>query len=196
MIRINLMPREEARRAATRQRDQGFALFALVGLVVVILIAEIWSRGQGAEVRVEVAQNRLELTELDKRYQESLRTEARLRELSAKRDTIDVLERQRRGPVYVLEDLGAATPDALWLTEMRETGGSVVLKGQGLDNQTIALFMRQLEDSPYFSRVDLVETKHIEKGQAELKEFTIRAQVVYAVITPSSTADRAGGASS
>jgi type IV pilus assembly protein PilN len=162
----------------------------------VILIAEIWSRGQGAEVRVEVAQNRLELTELDKRYQESLRTEARLRELSAKRDTIDVLERQRRGPVYVLEDLGAATPDALWLTEMRETGGSVVLKGQGLDNQTIALFMRQLEDSPYFSRVDLVETKHIEKGQAELKEFTIRAQVVYAVITPSSTADRAGGASS
>lgn len=196
MIRINLMPREEARRAATRQRDQGFALFALVGLVVVILIAEIWSRGQGAEVRVEVAQNRLELTELDKRYQESLRTEARLRELSAKRDTIDILERQRRGPVYVLEDLGAATPDALWLTEMRETGGSVVLKGQGLDNQTIALFMRQLEDSPYFSRVDLVETKHIEKGQAELKEFTIRAQVVYAVITPSSTADRAGGASS
>ena len=80
----------------------------------------------------------------------------------------------------MLEDLGAATPDALWLTEMRETGGAVVLTGQGLDNQTIALFMRQLEASPYFSRVDLVETKHLERGQAELKEFTIRAQVVYA----------------
>ena len=180
MIRINLMPREEARRAATRQRDQGLILAALIAVVVVILAAEVWTRGASAEARVEVDRHRLELTELDKRYQESLRTEARLRELSAKRDTIEILERQRRGPVHVLEDLGAATPDSLWLTEMRETGGAVVLKGQGLDNQTIALFMRQLDASPYFSRVDLVETKHLEKGQAELKEFTIRAQVAYA----------------
>ena len=186
MIRINLMPREEARRAATRQRDQGLILVALIGLVVVILVAEVWTRAANAEVRAEVDRNRVELTELDKRYQESLRTEARLRELSAKRDTIEILERQRRGPVYVLEDLGAATPDSLWLTEMRETGGAAVLKGQGLDNQTIALFMRQLESSPYFSRVDLVETKHLEKGQAELKEFTIRAQVAYAGAVPAS----------
>jgi type IV pilus assembly protein PilN len=186
VIRINLMPREEARRAATRQRDQGLILAALIGLVVVILGAEVWTRAANAEVRAEVDRNRVELTELDKRYQESLRTEARLRELSAKRDTIEVLERQRRGPVYVLEDLGAATPDSLWLTEMRETGGAAVLKGQGLDNQTIALFMRQLESSPYFSRVDLVETKHLEKGQAELKEFTIRAQVAYAGAVPAS----------
>jgi len=186
VIRINLMPREEARRAATRQRDQGLVLVALIGLVVVILVAEVWTRAANAEVRAEVDRNRVELTELDKRYQESLRTEARLRELSAKRDTIEILERQRRGPVYVLEDLGAATPDSLWLTEMRETGGAAVLKGQGLDNQTIALFMRQLESSPYFSRVDLVETKHLEKGQAELKEFTIRAQVAYAGAVPAS----------
>ena len=184
MIRINLMPREEARRAATRQRDQGLILVALIGLVVVILGAEVWTRAANAEVRAEVDRNRVELTELDKRYQESLRIEAQLRELSAKRDTIEVLERQRRGPVYVLEDLGAATPDSLWLTGMRETGGAAVLKGQGLDNQTIALFMRQLESSPYFSRVDLVETKHLEKGQAELKEFTIRAQVAYAGAIP------------
>ncbi|MDG1400918.1 MAG: PilN domain-containing protein [Candidatus Binatia bacterium] len=190
------MPREEARRAATRQRDQGFVVFALVGLLAVILLAEIWTRTQAADVQAEVRQNRAELTELDKRYQESLRTEARLRELSAKRDTIDLLERQRRGPVYVLEDLGAATPDALWLTEMSESDGSVVLKGQGLDNQTIALFMRQLETSPYFSRVDLVETKHLEKGQAELKEFTIRAQVAYAGVGPGPTAESAEGASS
>ena len=186
MIRINLMPREEARRAATRQRDQGLILVALIGLLVVILGAEVWTRAANAEVRAEVDRNRVELTELDKRYQESLRTEARLRELSAKRDTIELLERQRRGPVYVLEDLGAATPDSLWLTEMRETGGAAVLKGQGLDNQTIALFMRQLESSPYFSRVDLVETKHLEKGQAELKDFTIRAQVAYAGAVPAS----------
>ena len=184
MIRINLMPREEARRAATRQRDQGLILVALIGLVVVILGAEVWTRAANAEVRAEVDRNRVELTELDKRYQESLRIEAQLRELSAKRDTIEVLEPQRRGPVYVLEDLGAATPDSLWLTGMRETGGAAVLKGQGLDNQTIALFMRQLESSPYFSRVDLVETKHLEKGQAELKEFTIRAQVAYAGAIP------------
>ena len=188
MIRINLMPREEALRAATRQRDQALLLVALLVALVGMGMGEFASRQQATAAALVAEEHRAELVLLDRRYRASLQVEARLRELSAKRDTIKLLERQRRGPVYVLEDLGAATPDALWLTEMRESGGAVVLKGQGLDNQTIALFLRQLEDSPYFTGVDLVETKHIEKDQAELKEFTIRARVLYAgeaVGTPS-----------
>ena len=63
---------------------------------------------------------------------------------------------------------------------MREAGGAAVLSGRGLDNQTVALFMRNLENSPYFANVELVETKQVEDGQAKLKEFAIRSSVIYA----------------
>lgn len=180
MIRINLMPREEARRAATRQRDQRLAVVAIGSLLAVLLIAEFVTRSQASSAEAEVARWRAELVELDRRHRESMQLERRRRELQAKIDTIDVLERQRQGPVHVLDDLSSATPEDLWLLEMREAGGMATLKGRGLDNQTIALFMRQLEASPYFEAVDLVETRHVEEGQAELKEFSIRARVVYA----------------
>ena len=180
MIRINLLPREEARRAATRQRDQRLAIGALAALLLVLLVAEFVTRSQASLAEAEMEQWRTELVELDRRHRESMQLERRRRELQAKLDTIGTLERQRQGPVHVLDDLSSATPEALWLLEMREAGGVATLKGRGLDNQTIALFMRQLETSPYFEAVDLVETRHVEEGKAELKEFSIRARVLYA----------------
>jgi hypothetical protein len=98
--------------------------------------------------------------------------------------------------VHVLDHLSGATPEKLWLTEMREAGGSMTLFGKGLDNQTIALFMRNLGASPYFENVDLVETKQIEEGQAKLKEFSIRASVNYAGRSVPDPVARAGGAGS
>jgi hypothetical protein len=56
-----------------------------------------------------------------------------------------------------------------------------------LDNQTIAVFMRQLQASKYFFEVDLVETSQSEplRGVANnnavggFKKFTIKARLDY-----------------
>ena len=180
MIRINLMPRAEARRQAARQRDRQIGAVIACVLVLVIVIAELMSRRRLNEAEYTTEMYKAQLAELDRKHKEAMRLEKMRDELRAKLKTIDILERQRTGPVRVLEDLSDATPEKLWLTEMRETGGAVSLLGRGLDNQTIAVFMEKLEESPYFNQVDLVETKQIEDGKAKLKEFSIRASVLYA----------------
>lgn len=180
MIRINLVPQDEARRQAARQRDQQFGILAVVLLVAVIGIAEFITQRDADEVQREADLYQDQLAELTKKYQETVLLERRQKQLESKLKTIDILERQTRGPVRVLADLGEATPEKLWLTEMRETGGAAVLSGRGLDNQTVALFMRNLEHSPYFANVELVETKQVEDGKAKLKEFAIRSSVIYA----------------
>ncbi|MDG2303625.1 MAG: PilN domain-containing protein [Candidatus Binatia bacterium] len=179
MIRVNLVPQDEARRQAARRRDQQAGILVAVLLVGLIGVAEFFTRGDASEVQREADLYQAQLADLTKKYQETVLLERRQSELEAKLKTIDVLERQRRGPVHVLADLGDATPEKLWLTEMREAGGAATLSGRGLDNQTVALFMRNLEDSPYFSNVELVETKQVEDGQAKLKEFAIRSSVIY-----------------
>ncbi len=180
MIRINLVPQDEARRQAARQRGQQVGLLVVAGLVALIALGEFFSRRDAGGVQREADLYQTQLAELTKKYQATVLLERRQEQLLSKLKTIEVLERQTRGPVRVLADLGDATPAKLWLTEMREAGGAAVLSGRGLDNQTVALFMRNLENSPYFSNVELVETKQVEDGQAKLKEFAIRSSVIYA----------------
>ena len=179
MIRINLMPRAEARRQAARARDRQVAILILAALVAIVALTEFFTRRSANRVQAEADEHQAELAQLNQKHNAAIQLDRKRKELEAKVQTIKILERQRKGPVHVLDDLGAATPDTLWLTEMRESGGMVTLMGRGLDNQTIALFMRNLAASPYFTNVDLVETKQVEEGQAKLKEFSIRANVLY-----------------
>lgn len=179
MIRINLMPRAEARRQAARQRDRQLATMIGVALLAIICATEFYTRRSANRVQALSDQYQAELATLSQKHNAAIQLDRKRKELEAKLATIKILERQRTGPVHVLDDLGAATPDTLWLTEMRETGGTATLLGRGLDNQTIAMFMRNLAASQYFSNVDLVETKQVEEGPAKLKEFSIRTNVLY-----------------
>ena len=144
MIRINLMPRAEARRQAARQREKQIAIAIAAGLAAILFLSEFVTRREANRVDAEAEENEAALADLNKRHSEAILLEKKRAQLQAKLATIDVLERQRRGPVHVLDDLSSATPDKLWLTEMKESGGSLTLVGRGLDNQTIAQFMRKL----------------------------------------------------
>jgi type IV pilus assembly protein PilN len=194
MIRINLMPRAEARRQAARQRDKQVATLIAAALAVLIVATEFFTRREANQVQAEADAYQAELADLTRRHMEATQLDKKRAQLRAKLETIEILERQRRGPVHVLDDLSSATPEKLWLTEMRESGGGVTLLGKGLDNQTIAQFMRRLGESRYFENVDLVETKQIEEGQAKLKQFTISARVNYAGRTRPAAQPAAGAA--
>jgi len=180
MIRINLMPRADARRQAARRRHARLATLILMLLGATLLASELVTRRKASEAQRMADDNRAELIQTSKKHEDAILLEKKRGELKAKLETIATLERQRTGPVHMLDDLSAATPDKLWLTDVIEAAGSMTLSGRGLDNQTIAAFMRNLAASPYFANVDLVETKQIEDGQAQLKQFSIKAGVIYA----------------
>ncbi|MFM7736433.1 MAG: PilN domain-containing protein [Alphaproteobacteria bacterium] len=179
MIHINLVPRETARRQAAWLRYRNYFAILMLALATLLLGVESWTRRWANEMDVEVETYQSQLSELSRRHQEAKQLEKRRANLQVKLATIGVLERQRRGPAHALEDLAEAAPERLWLVEMKESGGNASIVGKGLDNQTIAEFMRRLAASEYFSNVDLVEAKQIEEGQAKLKQFTISARVDY-----------------
>jgi len=180
VIRINLLPRAEARRRAARRRDRRIAL-GIPGLLAAIILASEWAtRASLDRAERAVSEHETELVEVERRNLEARELERKRVELDAKLATTERLERQRTGPVRLLEDVRASIPEKLWLTEMRESAGGLSLAGRGLDDQTIAVFLEALEASPFLSRVDLVETKQVEEGEAMLKEFSIRAAVAYA----------------
>lgn len=158
MIRVNLLPASELREAIGRR--QQMALGAL-GVAVSVLIMVVPFAMQGRQLTALDARTedlRKEVQQLDVQVREVREIDRLKKELRAKLDIIEDLNRKRIGPARALEDLSAATPDNLWLIDFAENKGQATLTGMALDNETIARFMRQLQDSKYFYRIDLVET--------------------------------------
>jgi type IV pilus assembly protein PilN len=99
--------------------------------------------------------------------------------LEGKIDVIEDLDRARSGPVRILSELADRIPERLWLTHLSTKGEVILMKGSSLDNDLVALFLRNLSDSKYFGDVDLDRTElGASAGDLRLVEFSIRAVLV------------------
>jgi type IV pilus assembly protein PilN len=188
MIRINLIPQEEIQRSAGRRQQIAVGLLAAAATAVLLIVAHGWQQVSSLATSRERGRLERQLAELKGPYEQVVQMEREKQELQEKLSVIRDLEAKKFGPVRMLADLSDATPDKLWLTDFSEKGGSIRLAGLGVDEQTVADFMRRLSTSPYFRNVDLEETsepKSNAKGGAKndtmrQKRFVIRAQVNYA----------------
>jgi len=123
----------------------------------------------------------LEIADIEGPYSDALRIDAQKQELREKLRVIGQLEAKKVGPVRILADLSSATPEKLWLTEFADTNGTLKLTGLGVDEQTVADFLRKLGTLPFFTSVDLDETSQVDQDGAKLKKFVIRGQIDYGV---------------
>jgi type IV pilus assembly protein PilN len=177
-MEINLLPHREARRAADLRES-----VALLVLGMVLLAGGIFFMSQHVSSQVKQAQANVAQLEADiDRYQPQLKLVKSFRkqkkQLQDKLDVIGSLERARRGPVRVLDELASNVPDRLWLTEIEAKGKGIKLEGQSLDTGVVADFLRELNASPMFKNVDLDKTGggKVVKG-VRLVNFVIRADM-------------------
>ncbi|MFP6641626.1 MAG: PilN domain-containing protein, partial [Myxococcota bacterium] len=110
-------------------------------------------------------------------------------DLEEKLEVIRKLDLARKGPVRVFEELANRTPDRLWLTRITASNGRLMLKGNSLDNDVIADFLRSLGASDYFRNVDLIKTDgDTDVEGIRLVEFEISTDLV--IPDPEGTPDR------
>ena len=179
MIRINLLPVEEATRAAERRQDLAFGSLVIGAAVLVLLGAHAWQGLRIRSVSRELERTAKAIADIDGPYADALHLDQQKQELRDKLRVIGQLEARKVGPVRILADLSGATPDKLWLTEFADQGGALRLAGVGVDEQTVADFLRRLGSVPFFRSVDLDETSQVEQDGVKLKRFVIRGQIDY-----------------
>ena len=160
MIRINLLPFRAARKKENIRRQ-----LMVYGLSVVLLLSIM------GYTLFYLTSTLSGLKEDEKRIQDELKTyeqtikriaelEKKIKEIRAKLDVIRELERNKTGPVHLLDEIALAVPkEKLWLSSMKEARGNLTLTGTAMDNETVALFMTNLEQSDYISGVDLQTAK-------------------------------------
>ena len=181
MIRINLLPVEEAQRAAGRRQQLAIGSFVVGVAVGLLVLAHGWQSLRSAATHHQLARLTDQIKEIEGPYADSLRLEQQKQELREKLRVIGQLEARKVGPVRILADLSTATPDKLWLTDFADTSGTLKLTGLGADEQTVADFLRRLGTLPLLRNVDLDETSQVDQDGVKLKKFVIRAQIDYGV---------------
>lgn len=179
MIKINLLGDDTA-----RDNSSVFIVAAYVASIVLCIGVFAWMQnsvnGKVTSLSTEVAKLEGQLARLQEVTKEVKDLDKTRAELNDKLVVIATLKRSKVGPVRVLDDLNLALPERAWVTDLRETDGSLRINGFALDSQTIATFMKDLGNSDYFRSVELVETKTVDKLGAKIRDFQLEAKISYA----------------
>jgi type IV pilus assembly protein PilN len=178
MLEINLLPVREVRKRA--EARQSLLQLALVILLTVSGMGVLHSRLRAERERVQarIQQMEKDIANFKPQLDQVEAFKKKKSELEKKIDVIDGLDRQRRGPVRVMAELADRIPERVWLTSLDTSGGTIKLQGESLDNELVALFLRDLGGSSYFADVDLEGTKlSAEKGGLKLVRFDVKASL-------------------
>ncbi len=180
MIRINLLPV----RAKKKRNTSIYQLVAMSGVLMVTLVVSFTVhtifQNRVEERETKLAANEAEIKRLQTIIGEVNELDKQKNRLLNQLAVIDKLEKGKRGPVRVLDELSNSIPKRVWITSFREQGGTLSLTGAAVDNADISEFMRAMQKQPYFSDIQLKFTQADLKDGATVYNFEIGCKVDYA----------------
>ncbi len=160
MIRINLLPHREEKRALRKK-----AFYALLGMGFLAGAAIVALVGGYNARALSIQQQRQEvlkgaIVELDKKIAEISTLRQEIDALKARQQAVEDLQADRNQPVYLMDELVRQTPPGVFLRSVRQEGQKVTLVGSAQSQERVSELLRNLSgNSPWLERPELVEVK-------------------------------------
>jgi type IV pilus assembly protein PilN len=181
MIRINLLPFRAARKRENIRQQISVYIGIVVLTLLVIGFLSIQKISQASDKKAEEESLKSEIVSYQKELDELKAVEKKTKEVNLKLDVIKELEKGKTGPVLLLADVADSVPKGkLWLRSYSEKKGSLSLVGTAMDNETVALFMSNLEKTQQITTVDLESAEQRDIAQYSLKvsDFVLKCGTV------------------
>ena len=197
MILINLLPHREEKR---RQRKRSFFISLAVCALGGVAVVGIWYSALQQLTSAQESRNgflKAEITRLDSQIKDIATLKAEIEALKARQKAVEDLQTDRNVPVHLLAELVRQTPEGVFLTAIRQTGGVVAITGTAQTNERVSEFLRNtLYNSAWLEKPELVEIKAssvtaANREQRRLFEFSMRVTIK----RPQSGTPAAGAAS-
>jgi len=178
MIHINLLPVRQIKQRL-RIRNEVAIFLATIALVVMLIVSVAVKQ----IIKIaDLTQQNKSLTAKKASYQPILDEIEELKknklEQETKLNVIKKLKTESLIAVHILDELAKVFPaNRLWVTSLRQTGSNIDLSGVALDNATIAQFMQSINESEWFSSVELLQTQQTSVAGAKLKSYTLKFSI-------------------
>ncbi len=178
MIRINLLPHREAKRALKKREFNFIVLGTVVGAAALwylgklILDDQITSQQRRNDILV--SENKKLTDQIDEIKKLKDQTNA----LIARKQVVETLQVNRGASVKLLDQLVRQLPDGVYLKSVKQTGQIVNIVGLAQSNARVSTLMRNLDASPYLQNSQLVEIKNVnDKNQQRINEFSLNVSL-------------------
>jgi type IV pilus assembly protein PilN len=80
--------------------------------------------------------------------------------------------------VHLIDELVSTLPEGVHLTEVKQEGGRVTIKGEAESSTRVSALMRNIDESEWLRDPGLDVVQTVDTGPARASEFTIFAQQV------------------
>jgi len=180
MIKINLLPFRKKRETENIRRQLSIFVLTVVFLAAVMVYFYLDFSIEKSGLEKQKTQKEKELADYAAVIKRINEIKKKIKEIQGKLDVIKGLEKNKTGPVHLLDEISMAVPEEkLWLASLVEKTGILTLKGSAMDNNTVALFMTNLEKAEHITSVDLKSTKlkTIAKYKLNLRDFVLSCKI-------------------
>lgn len=178
MIYINLLPVREIIRRNRAKRQIILSLTAWLCFLILLSVFGVYQANTIAGLERTHADLQAEKQRYAKVLAQIKKIEEDKKTLLTRIEVIKQLKQSSSLTVHILDEVANLTPPhRLWLTRLTQTSADLKLSGMALDNQTVAKYMDDLDNSIYIHNVILVSASMEKFAERDLKLFSISCGV-------------------
>ncbi len=179
MIRINLLPRERARRRPLASRV--VVVVAIGAVIALLLFFYLVQTAQNNKLQSDIADTNKRIEDLRPQV---ARVETLLKQIEAARRKATLLKSLEASRVpwdTVLEEFRTIMPKDTWLNQMSAADdGGLVFDGFGLSYESVARLMVNLSSSKVFKDIDLTIAQKQTIANSEVVNFSVTGRLTEA----------------
>lgn len=177
MVRINLLPHREIKRAA-KQREFGLmAVFTAVLAAAIVFVG--WTYLSSREQTQLERNARLEqaIAQLDVEIADISQLKEQINNVLERKQIVENLQTNRNQAVVVLDELARQLPQGLYLKSIKQVGTTITMQGIADTNARVATEVRNLDASDWLENPVLVEIKTSTVNNAKRNDFTMKVNL-------------------
>ena len=178
MPRINLLPwREQERKVRRREFLVAVGGAALAGIIFVgcgKLLYGSWIDSQNAKNNLL----KKEIVKLDAQIADIQDLENRKQRLVARMEIIEKLQRKRPEIVHLFDELVKTVPEGIYLTQIKENGKKLEMKGVAQSSTRVSTFMRNIDSSSWMDNPQLQVVETSKDSPTGGSSFTLSSDVI------------------
>ena len=177
MMRINLLPHRQIKRA---ERQRQFGLMALFTAVLASAIVFVGWTYLDAKKQAQLDRNtRLEkaIAQLDIEIADISELKGQINNVLERKQIVENLQTNRSQAVVVLDELARQLPEGLFLKSIKQVGNVITLQGVADTNARVATLVRNLEVSNWLTSPMLIEIKTSTLNGVKQNDFTLQVNL-------------------
>lgn len=173
MMRINLLPHRQIKRAA-KQRE--FGLMGLIAAGAACAVVFLGWQFLNAQNNTQLERNsRLEKanTDLDKQIVDIKDLKDQINNVLERKHVVENLQTNRSQAVVILDELTRQLPEGVYLKSIKQTGNLITIDGVADTNARVATLVRNLSVSNWMESPNLVVINAATVNNIKQNEFTV-----------------------